>query len=286
MSGAYARRRARLAVALARATTEVRTVKRRHIKQKRDPVTKEVLFEFVEERTGPVKYHRQTRLRDWLRDWLAGQPPGSSQSSGASRPPTCGSRAVRSENAGPYCQAQVERSPPAPRHRRDAPPVRELKDRDTRHPSGVGSRGSWAGKDFRSSMIPPNARRPASRSGASLTDWTTGKIGSIRRLERTSEGSWTPSGGVWAAFPASGASGEGAARAGRPPGAPLRPAGRAPRGAHAAPRRSGSWPRSSASSSVSRFAIRPPRVSGLAHRRGERRPCFSRVPRLKTEFGV
>ena len=54
-----------------RATTEVRTVKRRHIKQKRDPVTKEVLFEFVEELTGPVKYHRQTRLRDWL----AGRPP-------------------------------------------------------------------------------------------------------------------------------------------------------------------------------------------------------------------
>ncbi len=37
-----------------RATTEVRTVKRRHIKQKRDPVTKEVLFEFVEEWTEDV----------------------------------------------------------------------------------------------------------------------------------------------------------------------------------------------------------------------------------------
>ena len=39
---------------LDRATTEVRTVKRRHIKQKRDPVTKEVLFEFVEEWTEDV----------------------------------------------------------------------------------------------------------------------------------------------------------------------------------------------------------------------------------------
>ena len=48
------------------------------------------------------------------------------------QPSTCGPRRVRSENAGPYCKAQVERSPPAPRHRRDAPPVRELEDRDGR----------------------------------------------------------------------------------------------------------------------------------------------------------
>ena len=54
ISEAYARRRERLTVALDRATTEVRTVKRRHIKQKRDPVTKEVLFEFVEEWTEDV----------------------------------------------------------------------------------------------------------------------------------------------------------------------------------------------------------------------------------------
>ena len=54
ISEAYARRRARLTVALDKATTGVRTVKRRHVKQKRDPVTKEVLFEYVEEWTEEV----------------------------------------------------------------------------------------------------------------------------------------------------------------------------------------------------------------------------------------
>ena len=68
-------------------------------------------------------------------------------------------------------QCALPRVPPLElRHRQPL----ELDSRSrTRGPSGVGRRGSWAGKDFRSSMIPPNARRPASRSGASLTDWTT-----------------------------------------------------------------------------------------------------------------
>ena len=71
---------------------------------------------------------------------------------------------------------------------------------------------------------------PESRSGASLTDWTTGKSGSIRRSGRTSGGSWPSSGGVWAVFPASAASWKASA-------APQRPGWRGPRGAPGAPPR-------------------------------------------------
>ena len=57
---------------------------------------------------------------------------------------------------------------------------------------------------------------PESRSGASLTDWTTGKIGIDPALGRTSGGSWPSSGGVWAVFPASAASWKASAAPQRP----------------------------------------------------------------------
>ena len=60
--------------------------------------------------------------------------------------------------------------------------------RGTRGPSGAGSKGSWPPGSARPSISPPNASRPASRSGGSLTDCTTGKRESRRVSAGTGSG--------------------------------------------------------------------------------------------------
>ena len=128
------------------------------------------------------------------------------------QPSTCGPRRVRSENAGPYCKAQVERSPPAPRHRRDAPPVRELEDRDgrpfrgrkqrelsgqrlpilddssERQASGFPLRGLPDGLDDGEDRVEPVAR---DRSSRGLLDALRRRLGGFRGPRRPLP-SWRP----------------------------------------------------------------------------------------------